>query len=89
MEIGSHKDVLADQKFGTIQILNKSDKSIVFLLVARMRQIRFLAGHLTCFDMCSSNKSDLLVSKIYYSLKWIILTFYKVIIYVILTIILI
>ena len=64
-EIYCHKDDLADRKSDTIQILHKSDTSIVFLLPEQTYPILFATGHQAYFDTCSSSIPDLAFSNIF------------------------
>ena len=64
-EIYCHKDDLADRKSDTIQILHKSDTSIVFLLPEPTYPILFAIGHQAYFDTCSSSIPDLAFSNIF------------------------
>ena len=64
-EIYCHKDDLADRKSDTIQILHKSDTSIVFLLPEQTYPILFATDHQAYFDTCSSSIPDLAFSNIF------------------------
>ena len=64
-EIYFHKDDLADRKSDTIQILHKSDRSIVFPLPEQPYPILFATGHQAYFDTYSSSIPDLVFSNIF------------------------
>ena len=64
-EIYCHKDDLADRKSDTIQILHKSDTSIVFPLPEQPYPILFATGHQAYFDTYSSSIPDLVFSNIF------------------------
>ena len=65
MEIYFHKDDLADQKSDTIQILHKSDTSIVFPQPEPTYPILFPTGHRAYFDTYNSSIPDLVFSNIF------------------------
>ena len=64
-EIYCHKDDLADRKSDTIQILHKSDTSIVFHPPEQTYPIPFATGHQAYFDTYSSSIPDLAFSNIF------------------------
>ena len=64
-EIYCHKDDLADRKSDTIQILHKSDTSIVFPQPEPTYPILFPTGHRAYFDTYNSSIPDLVFSNIF------------------------